>query len=216
METIRPANPLPSDGSPLDARLAGLRLDEVQSALKGASAKLSSSTEWITESLVGQMQADPILRQGLTNPRFSAVMTELQTDPQGAMARHQGDGELQMFILRFMQLMASHMSSLGAAQGGAAQGSGGGGVRVRDDASTAAITPSLSAANRAAEELANKALANPELRAVLEDPEVQRVLQHVQARDVASVEQLMRRPDMVTKLQKLAGAGLLQMSWGAS
>lgn len=207
MEVIRPSNPAPGGKSGVDARLAGLRIDEVQDALKGAGAKLAADTSWVTEDLLAQMQADPLLRQGLTNPRFQAVITELQTDPQGAMKRHAGDGELQMFIMRFMKLMAAHFSSLAPASGNAAAG-----VATRA-AEPAAITPALSAADRAAEDLAKKALADPELRAVLEDADVQRVLQHVQSRNVAPVEQLMRRPEMMVKLQKLARAGLLQMSW---
>ncbi|KAG8465386.1 hypothetical protein KFE25_002693 [Diacronema lutheri] len=206
-EVIRPAQGLPSGA------LAGLRIDEVQDALKGAGAKLASNTEWVTDDLLAKMQADPILRQGLTNPRFQAVIAELQTDPQSAMARHAADGELQMFIMRFMQLMASHLSALAPAQRGGGDGGRAAGVVTRPADTAAEITPALSAEDRAAEELARKALADPQLRAVLEDADVQRVLQHVQARNVAPVEALMRRPDMVAKLQRLAGAGLLQMNW---
>jgi hypothetical protein len=219
LEMIRPANPQPAGASRLDAKLAGLRLDEVQKSLQGASEKLASDTTWVTDGLLSKMQSDPILAQGLTNPRFSAVMAEMQTDPQGAMERHKGDGELQAFMLRFMQLMASHFTDLapqqqhsGSQPGTTQQRNGGGEIRVTDS-EVAAIAPALSAEDRAAEALAHKALSDPQLRAVLEDPDVQRVLQHVQARNMAPVEGLIRRPDMVTKLQRLAKAGLLQMSW---
>lgn len=210
MEMIKPSNPASATGGQLDARLAGLRIDEVQDALKGAGAKLAKDQSWVTDDLLAQMQADPLLRQGLTNPRFQSVISELQTDPQGTMKRHAGDGELQMFIMRFMQLMAAHFSALAPGPGSARGGTAPVATRATE---AAAITPALSAADREAEELAQKALADPQLRAVLEDADVQRVLRHVQERNVKPVEGLMRRPDMVTKLQHLARAGLLKVSW---
>lgn len=216
LEVLRARNPAPAGAGQLDARLAGLRIGEVQDALKGAGEQLAADKSWVTEGLLAQMQTDPVLRQGLGNPRFQGVIAELQANPQGVMERHKGDGELQAFILRFMQLMAAHLSALppGGKSGPPPGGKGGPplGVATRA-AEPAALAPALSPQERASEELAQKALADPQLRKVLEDPDVQRVLQAVQGRDVAPVEQLMRRPDMVAKLQKLAGAGLLQMSW---
>ena len=174
------------------------------------SASRGQGGGWVTEGLLAQMAADPVLAKGLTDPALQAVMSEMQTVPKGAMARHGANPAVAEFMLRFMRLMAARFGQLG--QPPPPQP-----VRVHAEAEPALIRPAQPAAQADADaasiKLANRALADPALRAILEDADVQAVLKAVQERNIRPVERLMQRPDMVAKLRVLAGAGLLQMSW---
>jgi hypothetical protein len=208
---LRPTDPAVAGRTPLEARLGGLRLSEVQDNLRESASK-GQGGGWVTENLLAQMAADPVLAKGLTDPSLQAVMSDMQTDPKGAMARHGTNPAVAEFILRFMRLMASHCGQLGAVQQPQQQP-----VRIHAEAEPALMRPaqpSLPAGEDAASvELANRALADPALRAILEDADVQAVLKAVQEQNMRPVERLMHRPDMVAKLRVLASAGLVQMSW---
>ena len=75
------------------------------------------------------------------------------------------------------------------------------------------LTP-LTAEERKAQQAAEAAQKDPEVMAILADPEVQKVLSGLQMGRGTGVDQkLAQRPDLVMKLKRLAHAGLINMEW---
>lgn len=191
-EVIRPKDP-----SAAADKTAGLKLAEVQDALRtSVSNKLDQDRSWLTADMIRRLGSDPMLRRGMQDPRVAQAMDEFSRSPEEAMAKYKHDAELMAFMQRFMKFMGSHFTGLAAADPGA-----GGTPSGVDDES---------------DKLAKAALADPALRAVLEDVDVQRVLYHVQQGDTTPVEATLRDPAVVGKLQHLASAGLINMRWESS
>lgn len=65
-------------------------------------------------------------------------------------------------------------------------------------------------ANMTREEKADKAMKDPEIQAILQDPVMQQILQQMQ-RDPASAQMHMKDPAISAKIMKLAQSGILEM-----
>merc|ERR1711924_463483 len=118
----------------------------------------------------------------------ATAMAALQTDPQKAMQQYGDVPEMREFIVAFMKLMGDHFTALGAAQ------------QPERTGPAAPIQPVAPLSKE--EELARKAMQDPEVAAILRDTEVQQILQKLQMGQAHEVERSMTRPDMVRKLQR--------------
>ena len=80
----------------------------------------------------------------------------------------------------------------------------------------AAIRPAAveTAEERSAREAADKALRDPEVVAILQEPRMQALLQRLHEGSL-EVEAEMRAPDTMRKLRRLAEAGLIGMHFGS-
>ena len=67
---------------------------------------------------------------------------------------------------------------------------------------------------RKAQEVAQKAMQDEEVRKIVQDPKVQQLLAQMQMGRPFELEQAMKSdPDLVRKLRKLSEAGLINMEW---
>ncbi|EOD22098.1 hypothetical protein EMIHUDRAFT_240524 [Emiliania huxleyi CCMP1516] len=172
-----------------------LQLPEVQSSMAEAEAAAGGAVagaSWVTPELLAKVAADPLLRKAFTDARCAEAMEALQTDPKSAMERY---GHA------FLKLMGEHFSALG--EEGAAR--------------EAAIRPAAveTAEERSAREAADKALRDPEVVAILQEPRMQALLQRLHEGRSLEVEAEMRAPDTMRKLRRLAEAGLIGMHFGS-
>lgn len=94
-------------------------VEEVQRAMEkdqNPLLKQLQSNEWVTGDLMSAMSNNPILSQGLKNPRCLAAMELLQRDPKEAQKRFQGDPEVGIFMQEFCKVMSIHFTALGEQQ----------------------------------------------------------------------------------------------------
>mmetsp|Transcript_18411 Transcript_18411/g.54538 ORF Transcript_18411/g.54538 Transcript_18411/m.54538 type:complete len:309 (+) Transcript_18411:50-976(+) len=181
-----------------------LQLPEVQSSMAEAEAAAGGAVagaSWVTPELLAKVAADPLLRKAFTDARCAEAMEALQTDPKAAMERYGHVEEMRDFLQAFLKLMGEHFSALG--EEGAAR--------------EAAIRPAAveTAEERSAREAADKALRDPEVVAILQEPRMQALLQRLHEGRSLEVEAEMRAPDTMRKLRRLAEAGLIGMHFGS-
>ena len=205
-----------SDGVPMvradaDAKAKSLQLPEVQSTMeaqKAEAAKLGAggANSWMTPDLLKKIAANPLLRKGFGDPRCQAAMAEMQTDPQAAMRKYGDQPEMRSFLQAFMKLMGEHFSSLADKQDEEKARAG------------PALTPEevLTPEQKKAQEVAQRAMSDPEVRAIVAEPKIQELLATMQSGKPFELEKAMRTdPEVVKKLKKLKEAGLINMEWKA-
>ena len=74
--------------------------------------------------------------------------------------------------------------------------------------------PALTPEQKKAQEVAQHAMGDPEVREILQDPKIQSLLQNMQSGVSFELERAMRSdPEVVRKLKKLTEAGLINMHW---
>jgi len=191
-----------------DAKAKSLQLPEVQSTLeaeKAEAAKLGANkaNSWMTPELLKKIAMSPVLRKGFMDPRCQAAMGEMQSDPQAAMRKYGDVPEMREFLQAFMKMMGEHFSALADKQ---------------DAEKAAAATPPMAEAatpeQKKAQEVAQRAMADPEVRAIVAEPEIQQLLASMQSGQPFEIEKAMRsNPEVVKKLRKLKEAGLINMEW---
>lgn len=188
---------MPTIRASADAKAKGLQLPEVQKSMAAEQAEASKlgggggSASWMTPDLMQQIAAKPILRKAFTDPRCQAAMTEMQTDPKAAMAKYADVPEIRQFLQEFMALMGAHFTKLGEVQEKER-------AAAAAEAATPAIAPAKSAEVKKAEEAVADAMANPEVKAILEEPAIQKLLQQMQSGVPLELDRAMRAdPSMV-------------------
>jgi PBP1b-binding outer membrane lipoprotein LpoB len=104
-----------------------------------------------------------------------------------------------------MKLMGEHFGELAEKQEA---------ERAQQQAAAEMMAPALTPEQRKAQEVAQTAMADPEVREILQDGRVQQLLQKMQMGKPFELERELRTdPDIVRKLRKLSAAGLLNMEW---
>lgn len=187
--------------------------------------------EWMNDNLVAKFQANPVIRNGLLNPKCVAAMKLLQTDPKAAQKKFQGDVEVELFMKEFGGVMSDHFNALAEEEKKKK-------AEEEKAARTAASIPKveeigvlqyeaekrhqekLKAKKNSNSTVANtvketpvddkeveKVLQNDELRAMLMDPALQKILQ--ECGDPIKFQQHMRDPVIAAKIKKLYDNGLV-------
>lgn len=208
---------------------SGLLLPEVQEAMKHSAADLLGSTsssssssrsgvggqDWLTPELLEKISEKPRLAAMLTDPRFAKAMQLMSTSPQDALGMFASSPEARQSFTELMSLLSKHFTAMGEAADEKAAAEEADRRRVADGPLAqealrrAAEGVGVAATPATTEEAATveKVLEQPELRELLMDPGMQRVLQecgepHVLAR-------YMRHPEFGPKLELMARAGLI-------
>lgn len=203
---------------------AGFVLPEVQEAMKhsatdplGGTGGGSSSEgqDWLTPELLEKISEKPRLAAMLTDPRFSKAMQLMSTSPQDALGMFASSPEARESFTELMSLLSTHFTALGkaadekkaaeeadrkkVADGPLAQEA----LRRAAEGVGVAATPATKDETAAVEEI----LQRPELRELLMDPGMQRVLQECGEPQVLA--QYMRHPEFGPKLRLMSQAGLI-------
>lgn len=69
--------------------------------------------DWITEDLLKKIEGNPSLSKLLMDPKFTAALSQVQTDPMKAMAMLSSNPEMQKALQEFSALLGEHFTSLG-------------------------------------------------------------------------------------------------------
>ncbi|CAN0270663.1 unnamed protein product, partial [Ectocarpus fasciculatus] len=171
--------------------------------------------EWLTPELLQKISEKPRLAAMLTDPRFSKAMQLMPTSPKDALGMFESSAEARESFTELMSLLSKHFTAMGEAADDKAAAEEADRKRVADgplaqealrraaEGVGAAATPAT------AEETATveKVLQQPELRELLMDPGMQRVLQ--ECGNPQELARYMRHPDFGPKLQLMAKAGLI-------
>ena len=215
---------VPMVRSNAEAKAKSLQLPEVQNKIeaeKAEAAKLGNQqNQWMTPDLLQKIAANPLLRKGFMDPRCQAAMAEMQTNPQAAMLKYGDQPEMKAFLQAFMKMMGEHFSKLADKQDEERKANGQPPLPGLDPnqpfgtAAAAAAGVAMTPEQRKAQEVAQKAMADPEVRQIVQEPKIQELLANMQSGKPFELEKAMATdPEVVKKLKKLSEAGLLQMAW---
>lgn len=186
----------------VEAKQKQLQLPEVQDRIeqeKAEAAKLDQNKTWMTPDLMQKIAATPILRKGFMDPRCQQAMAEMQASPTEAMKKYGDVPEMREFLQAFMKLMGDHFTALADKQ-------------EKEGKKSAPPEVVLTPEQKKAQEVADKAMADPEVRAIVAEPAIQKLLGEMQAGKPFELEAEARKnPDIVRKLRKLSEAGLIGM-----
>lgn len=70
-------------------------------------------TDWITEDLLKQIESNPSLAKMLMDPKFTAALSQVQTDPMKALAMLESHPEMQKALQDFSGILGEHFTTLG-------------------------------------------------------------------------------------------------------
>lgn len=204
----------------------GLLLPEVQEAMnQSAASPLGTATtsnnnsgegqDWLTPELLETISEKPRLAAMLADPRFARAMQLMSTSPQDALGMFASSPEARESFTELMSLLSKHFTAMGTAaeEKAAAEEADRRRVAVGPLAQKAlrraAEGVGVAATPATTEEAANveKVLQQPELKELLMDPSMQRVLQECGEPQVLA--RYMRHPEIGPKLQLMARAGLI-------
>lgn len=177
--------------APSEDKQAGLRLPEVQEAMRGAAKTLKEDQSWVTPQLMAALQSRPDLLQGISNPRVMEAMALMQSDPEAAQRKYKDDPEVSTFLKGFAELMATHFEVLGKSEvGRPSPAPETGKTQTLDSAFLSTLEPHVEAAFR--------------------DPEVQAVISALRAGQPLEMHVLgQQNPRLFQKVKVLLDAGLL-------
>ncbi|CAN0520865.1 unnamed protein product, partial [Ectocarpus sp. 8 AP-2014] len=199
-----------------------LLLPEVQEAMKhsasnplGGAGGGGGGQEWLTPELLQKISEKPRLAAMLTDPRFSKAMELMSTSPKDALGMFESSAEARESFTELMSLLSRHFTAMGDAADEKAAAEEADRRRVADGPLAqealrrAAEGVGVAATPATAEETAtvDKVLQQPELRELLMDPGMQRVLQ--ECGNPQELARYMRHPEFGPKLQLMAKAGLI-------
>lgn len=203
----------------------GLVLPEVQEAMKpsaadrvGGAGGAGGGQDWLTPELLDEISKKPRLSAMLTDPRFAKAMQLMSTSPQDALAMFASNPEARDSFTELMSLLSKHFTAIGEAADKKAAAEEADRKRVaegplaQEALRRAEAGVGVASTPATAEEAATveKVLQQPELRELLTDPGMQRVLQ--ECGDSQALARYMRHPDFGPKLQLMARAGLISFT----
>ncbi|CAM9629679.1 unnamed protein product [Pylaiella littoralis] len=202
-----------------------LLLLEVQEAMNQSAAGPLGSThsegkvkDWLTPELLDTISKKPRLAAMLTDPRFAKAMQLMSTSPEDALGMFASSPEARQSFTELMSLLSKHFTAMGEAADEKAAAEEADRKRVADGPLAqealrrAAEGVGVAAMPATTEEAANveKVLQQPELRELLMDPGMQRVLQ--ECGEPHMLARYLLHPEFGPKLQLMARAGLISFS----
>ena len=203
---------------------SGLVLPEVQAAMGSSNNPLGgggtatgggAAGNWLTPELLDKISEKPRLAAMLSDPRFSKAMQLMATSPKDALGMFASSPEARDSFTELMALLADHFTGMGKAADKQAEEEEADRKRVADGPlaqealrrAAEGVGVAASPATREEKTKVDSVLQQPELRELLMDPGMQRVLQ--ECGDPSALARYMRHPEFGPKLQLMARAGLV-------
>jgi len=197
---IKPKNP--------EERNKGMEIPEVQEAMKSSIPSLDNK-DWITEDLLKKIEGNPSLAKLLMDPKFTAALAEVQTDPLKAMAMLSSNPEMQNALQEFSGILGEHFTKLGNSSAGmqpTVTQENDSGLKERASGNQQPLAPSSPEDEAKMQEI----LSDPEVMRVLQDHKIQKLLTMMKTNpDAAQLEVKNATADTRVKIQKLVDVGLL-------
>ncbi|KAL3882195.1 hypothetical protein ACJMK2_028563 [Sinanodonta woodiana] len=199
-----------------------LKIPEVIQTMKNATSVLQQNTDWVTDDLMQKIEGNEFLSRCLTDQRFAQAILEFQSNPAEAMAKYQNNAEVQKFLQEFIGIMGSHFTKLGEKQSKNTPSQ----PQCSVSEITTRSTPdgvdlkvrSSTDPNQATEEdiqQINRIVSNPEVREILQDPQIQKLFETLR-QNPDQGQRILQAADVTLrqKIQRLVDAGLLQFRTG--
>ena len=163
--------------------------DEVQEAIK-ENKRFPIGSEWVTDDLLQKVEGNKALVKKLTDPKYSQALQRMEADPIAAKKYYENDKDVQEFFMDFYQILGQHFMNFGE----------------QTNASTS--TASLSKSDD--EIRFEKILAQPEIKAILEKPNIKHLFKVLRS-DPEEGQRLFFSSSDETKadVKKLTDVGLL-------
>lgn len=160
-----------------------LKMPEVQAAMR--------DTSWINDDLLDNIQHDRDLMEKLANPKYSEALERMKKDPKAATEYYKDDKDVQEFFKKFYKILGNHFS----------------GLEQNETIKSAPEPPAIISEDEAKMQ---KILADPEIRDILSQPEVQNLFGHLRM-NPDQAQRIFASCDVKMKMniQKLVSAGLL-------
>ena len=98
--------------STLNTFTSELKSSEKESSNPLLSNIVNNKNEWLTQELLMKIAQKPNLMKAFLDPRFSAVIKELQTNPQECINKYKNNEEFSNFIKEFSSIMGEHFTNL--------------------------------------------------------------------------------------------------------
>ncbi|CAI9736828.1 Hypothetical predicted protein [Octopus vulgaris] len=206
-----------------DVRSSSFELHEELENIREKQTLLNS-TEWVTDALLTRLQSNPNLIGRLSDPTFIEAITDFQKNPQSAMAKYQGDKDLQASMQEFCSILGDHLLKLDKKDGthkpcnlaaatplqDVAAPSSSSSTSSGEAASSSASLNHLSSAYMDNEHRMQDLLTDPEIREALVDKKVQEVIA-MQSQNPERAQSMLHQGDaeLRKKVRKLVDAGLL-------
>lgn len=165
------------------------RFAEVQQAMEA----VKRDTSWLNEALLNKLSQDPFLSKALQDPRVSEAMRELAQDPQAAMKKYSSEPQLAQLLKKFMGVMGAHLEELGVSSA----------LPPSSLPSPSQPVP-LQQERQVSEGQMQRWMADPKIRAALDDEKTQAMLAAIKA-DGAAYKTYRNTP----QLRILVAAGIL-------
>ncbi|XP_078375599.1 uncharacterized protein LOC144658956 isoform X2 [Oculina patagonica] len=197
---IRPKNP--------EQKAKGMEIPEVQEAMKSSISSLENK-DWITGDLLKKIESNPSLAKMLMDPKFTAALSQVQTDPMKALAMLESQPEMQKALQDFSGVLGEHFTTLGNASAEMKPANSQEtniGLTERSSARQQPPVPPSPEDEAKMKEI----LSDPEVMKVLQDHQIQRLLTLMKTNPkAAQLEVKNATAEMRAKIQKLVDVGLL-------
>uniref|UniRef100_A0A0L8HAS8 STI1/HOP DP domain-containing protein n=2 Tax=Octopus bimaculoides TaxID=37653 RepID=A0A0L8HAS8_OCTBM len=208
-----------------DVRSSSFELHEELENIREKQTLLNS-TEWVTDALLTRLQSNPNLIGRLSDPTFIEAITDFQKNPQSAMAKYQGDKDLQASMQEFCSILGDHLLKLDKKDGTHKPCNLAAATPLQDVAAPSSASSSSSSSGEAASSSASlnhmssaymdnehrmqDLLTDPEIREALVDKKVQEVIA-MQSQNPERAQSMLHQGDaeLRKKVRKLVDAGLL-------
>lgn len=218
--------PLVRKTEDVTTRPSSLVLEEVHEAMKDSTHPMVNKLQqgdWMTPDLMEQFKHNPIIAHGMASPKCVAAMQLLQSNPTEAKNKFKNDVEVSTFLAEFGRIMATHFEKLGGSETSAANAA----APVQSSQSTSKIAEigplqaealsraktmekretTTSNTQETEDKRVQEVLADEELRSMLMDPELQRIIQ--ECNSPVLLRKHMQNPVIAYKIKKLCSSGLL-------
>lgn len=180
---------------PATVRPTGRQENVAEKMVKEARA--ASGAEWVTPELLEAMQQRPAVWKVFADPRYASALEAFRRDPKAAAAAFEASPDLRDFLREWCELMGTHFDRLGdRAVGPLAQE-----VLSRADHASPA-TPEEQAE-------VDRVVNDPDLAALLMDPDTQRLMQR--CADPSEFARAARDPNQRAIIARLEAAGLVKV-----
>ncbi|KAF4653754.1 hypothetical protein FOL47_010319 [Perkinsus chesapeaki] len=160
-----------------------LKLPQVQAPLIDSAKRLSADTNsWLSPELMRAVMANPSLAKGFADPRYQRVLRTMQEDPEQAKEEIANDKELADWLKAFSALMSRHFDKL---------------------ASKCEVPK--------AKNTEPQSMVSEEVQAILQDPQIQKLLQYLQSNPQAKLDPRQLPPSVAIKVMRLVDNGIIKL-----
>jgi len=198
-----------------------LHLKEVQQAMNdnGSTWNKFSNTEWSSPDLLNRISDNPIIMAGMANPKFTAALEALKSNPKEAMEKFKDHKDVTEFLKEFCSVLGHHFTKLGEEQdanekdlkekdvGPMAFDA----IQKEKERTAKGEKPLNEEMSKQEREQLNAIMKDEDLTTMLMDVDMQRVIQEC-SNIPGKMQMYMRQEDYGKKLRKLIQAGLLRVA----